>query len=65
MDLSNFNIKWKEENEKSKFTRVKVAILGVGEIFGEEEIFSNGKRITAARCVSTRSEVMSISKEVK
>jgi CRP-like cAMP-binding protein len=52
-------------NANLKQIRAPIALLGEKEIFGQEEILSNEKRKTQAKCIGSMCEVFLIKKEVK
>lgn len=58
-----YNAYWQENFQKKNSKRAKLAILGPGSYFGEEEFFANTTRITKA-VVKTRSVIYFIKHEV-
>ena len=51
--------------KKKSYKLKNIANLGIGEMFGEEEVFQNIERKTTAKCLSDVLVVLSISKTVK
>ncbi|KAL4438362.1 hypothetical protein ABPG74_009785 [Tetrahymena malaccensis] len=61
--MSDYNLKWKGQHQKESLKRIKIAILGKNNYFGQEEIISNIPRLYKAEVFSTNAVLYCLSKQ--
>ncbi|EAR84992.2 cyclic nucleotide-binding domain protein (macronuclear) [Tetrahymena thermophila SB210] len=61
--MSDYNLKWKGQHQKESLKRIKIAILGKNNYFGQEEIISNIPRLYRAEVFSTNAVLYCLSKQ--
>ncbi|KAL4460804.1 hypothetical protein ABPG72_005652 [Tetrahymena utriculariae] len=61
--MRDYNLKWKGQHQKESLKRIKIAILGKNNYFGQEEIISNIPRLYMAEVFSTNAVLYCLSKQ--